>query len=206
MGSNDYNSEKPHEVSVPSFYIGKFQITQKQWQAVMGNNPSHFKGDDLPVERVSWHDAQAFCEKLRAMTSKAFRLPSEAEWEYACRAGTTGDYAGELDEMAWYCKNSDRKTHPVGQKKPNAFGLCDMLGNVWEWCEDVSHDDYNGAPNDGSAWMDGGYQNSRVLRGGSWVDGNSSCCSATRWGNNSGVIINVNVDYGFRVVVSARTP
>ena len=160
MGSDKSDREKPpHEVNVPGFYIGKFQITQKQWQAVMGKNHSHFKEADLPVESVSWHDAQAFCGKLRAMTGKAFRLPSEAEWEYACRAGTTGDYAGELNAMAWYGNISGKEvldtrsisaevyyerlldngcqTHPVGKMKPNSFGLYDMHGNVWEWCEDI---------------------------------------------------------------------
>jgi formylglycine-generating enzyme required for sulfatase activity len=204
MGSDKYENEKPpHEVSVPGFYIGKFQITQKQWQAVMGKNPSHFKGDDLPVEKVSWHDAQEFCEKLRAMTGKAFRLSSEAEWEYACRAGTTGDYAGNLDAMAWYDENSDSKTHPVGQKKPNAFGLYDMHGNVWEWCEDVWHDDYNDAPKDGSAWMDGGEQILRVLRGGSCNYFARDCRAAYRFDNSP----DDHFDHiGFRCVISARTP
>jgi formylglycine-generating enzyme required for sulfatase activity len=204
MGSDKRDDEKPpHEVIVPSFYIGKFQITQKQWQAVMGKNPSHFKGDELPVEGVSWHDAQAFCEKLRVMTGKAYRLPSEAEWEYACRAGTTGNYAGKLDEMAWYRGNSENQTHPVGQKKPNAFGLYDMHGNVWEWCEDVWRENYNGAPTDGSAWTDGGNQDRRVLRGGSWGLNDNYCRSAYRSVNAPGVI---NVRFGYRVVVSAGTP
>ena len=228
MGGDKHDSEEPpHEVTVPSFYIGKFQITQKQWQAVMGNNPSHFKGDDLPVESVSWQDAQSFCEKLRAMTERAYRLPSEAEWEYACRAGTTGDYAGKLDEMGWYGNNSGKKvidaadlwkqdndkyyeriyangcqTHPVGQKKANAFGLYDMHGNLWEWCEDLWHANYDGAPKDGSAWTDGGNSKVRVLRGGSWGDDGDSCHSASR--------DLLAPDYrsdlvGFRVVVTART-
>ena len=168
MGGNGGDDEKPsHPVNVPSFYIGKYEVTQKQWQIVMGNNPSHFKGDDLPVESVSWNDAKEFCKKLTEMTGQTYRLPSEAEWEYACRAGTMGDYAGKLDEMAWYRKNSVIKTHPVGQKKLNAFGLYDMHGNVWEWCEDVWHDNYNNAPKDGSAWTDSAKQGDRVLRGGS---------------------------------------
>jgi Sulfatase-modifying factor enzyme 1/TIR domain len=204
MGSNDNDREKPpHEASVPGFYIGKFQVTQKQWQAVMGKNPSHFKGEDLPVESVSWHDAQAFCEKLRAMTGKAFRLPSEVEWEYACRAGTTGDYAGNLDEMAWYKENSERKTHSVGQKKPNAFGLYDMHGNVWEWCGDVWHENYNGAPKDGSVWTDGGNQERRVLRGGSFYNDAWYCRAALR---NLDIPDDRNYGLGFRCVISARTP
>ncbi|MBL8206363.1 MAG: SUMF1/EgtB/PvdO family nonheme iron enzyme [Blastocatellia bacterium] len=193
----------PHEVRISSFYIGKFQITQKQWKAVTGDNPSRFKGDYLPVESVSWHEAQAFCKKLRELTGRAYRLPSEAEWEYACRAGTTGDYAGKLDEMAWHNRNPDGKTHLVGQKKPNAFGLYDMHGNVWEWCEDVWHDNYNGAPNDGSAWAMEGDQECRVLRGGSSRDGDSFCRSAQRLYDDPG---NRRTYVGLRVVVSAMTP
>ncbi len=160
-------------------------------------------GDDLPVESVSWHDVQVFCEKLRAMIGKAFRLPSEAEWEYSCRAGTTGDYAGNLGEMAWYNKNSGDKMHSVGQKKPNALGLYDMHGNVWEWCEDVRHDDYNGAPKDGSAWTDGGNQDRRMLRGGSWGAGGNICRSTDR---NVGKPGSTFYEFGLRVVVSSRTP
>src|SRR5262245_779148 len=128
------DSERPqHDVTVHDFFIGKYQITQPQWQAVMGKNPSHFKGDPaLPVENISWNEAKEFCEKLARMTGKAYRLPGEAEWEYACRAGTTREYAGDLDAMAWYDQNSSNKTHPVGQKQTNAFGLYDMHGNVWE--------------------------------------------------------------------------
>ena len=129
-----------------------------------------------------------------------YRLPSEAEWEYACRAGTTGDYAGTLNDMAWYAENSENRTHPVGQKQPNAWGLFDMHGNVWEWCEDWYHETYSGAPTDGSAWLSGGEHKYRVLRGGSW---NYYARSAIRvyfppdWRNDA---------YGFRVVAVARTP
>ncbi len=205
MGSpkgDGFDKEKPqHDVTVPGFYIGKYPITQAQWEAVIGKNPSHFKGDPaLPVENVSWNDAKKFCEKLARMTGKAYRLPSEAEWEYACRAGTTGKYAGDLDTMAWYDQNSSFKTHPVGQKQPNAFGLYDMHGNVWEWCEDVWHDNYNGAPTDGSAWLIGGDSSYRVLRGGSWYDHGDVCRSAYRNCNRP-----VVRSYGFRVVVAART-
>jgi formylglycine-generating enzyme required for sulfatase activity len=207
MGSAEgvgYDDERPqHDVNVPGFYIGKFQITQAQWEAVMGKNPSYFKGDPaLPVENISWNDAKEFCEKLAKMTGKAYRLPSEAEWEYACRAGTTGDHAGELDVMAWYSKNSGSKTHPVGQKHPNAFGLYDMHGNVWEWCEDVWHSDYKGAPTDGSAWLSGGDSSYRVVRGGSWNNDEDNCRSARRLRIEPGDRIN---NLGVRVVVSART-
>ncbi|HEY7307237.1 MAG TPA: SUMF1/EgtB/PvdO family nonheme iron enzyme, partial [Bryobacteraceae bacterium] len=128
----DFERERPeHEVTVPGFHIGKYQVTQAQWEAVIGDHISHFKGDgNLPVENVSWHDAKEFCKKLSRMTGNPYRLPSEAEWEYACRAGTTGDFAGNLGNMAWYRSNSD-STHPVGEKQPNAFGLYDMHGNVW---------------------------------------------------------------------------
>ncbi len=136
------------------------------------------------------------------MTRKAYRLPSEAEWEFSCRAGTTGDYAGELNKMAWYGGNAESKTHPVGQKDANAFGLHDMHGNVWEWCEDVWHGNYDKAPDDGSAWTQGGNQGRRVVRGGSWYDGDDSCRSAYRY---SYVLGARDFNVGFRVVVSVRT-
>lgn len=205
MGSDLRDREKPlHEVIVPSFYIGKFQITQAQWKAVMGDKlKPGFEGDDnLPMESVSWKEAKEFCQKLQQLTKKAYRLPSEAEWEYACRAKTIGDHAGNLDEMAWYRSNSDRKTHPVGKKKPNAFGLYDMHGNVWEWCEDVWHDSYQKAPTDGSAWLDDGDSCRRVLRGGTYNAPEDHCRSAYRFGFDSN---DGGGDIGFRVAVSART-
>jgi len=205
MGRNK-NEGPQHEVTVPSFYIGKYEVTQAQWKAVMGSNPSNFKGDDLPVESVSWNDAKAFCDKLGRMTGKTYRLPSEAEWEYACRARTVGAYAGDLNAMAWYDNNSSGSTHPVGQKQPNAFGLYDMHGNVWEWCEDVWHDSYGGQhsnpPTDGSAWTVGGEQDKRVLRGGSWNFNDWLCRSAYRILYAPGDRF---IDIGLRVVVSART-
>ncbi|NCQ89500.1 MAG: SUMF1/EgtB/PvdO family nonheme iron enzyme, partial [Microcystis aeruginosa LG13-03] len=189
MGSPDSDpdaasDEKPqHQVKVNSFAIGKYPVTQAQYQAVMGTNPSYFKNNPQnPVEQVSWNDAQAFCQKSSQITGKTYRLPTEAEWEYACRAGTTtrfyfGDDANQLEDYAWYDGNSGGKTHPVGQKKPNARGLYDMSGNVWEWCEDNSHNNYIGAPKDGSAWLtnDNDYH---ILRGGSWYDFPNYCRSA----------------------------
>jgi eukaryotic-like serine/threonine-protein kinase len=178
MGSpaseQDRSENEGHQrrVTVSGFSIGKYEVTQAQWYAVIGNNPSNNKGDDLPVENVSWEDAKEFCHKLSQMTRRTYRLPTEAEWEYACRAGTTGAYAGDLNAMAWqgiHYGNSGGKTHPVGQKQPNKFGLHDMYGNVSEWCEDDWHDDYNGAPSDGQAWL-GVYSADfdRVNRGGDW--------------------------------------
>jgi formylglycine-generating enzyme required for sulfatase activity len=164
----------------------------------MGTNPSRFRNNPQnPVEQVSWNDAQAFCQKLSQITGKTYRLPTEAEWEYACRAGTTtcyyfGDDANQLGDYAWYDGNSQGTTHPVGQKKPNVWGLYDMSGNVWEWCEDNWYDNYIEAPDDGSA------QSRKCLRGGSWVDGPHTCRSAVR-------IFRYRRDYrydifGFRVV------
>jgi formylglycine-generating enzyme required for sulfatase activity len=190
-GRYDYNKrpqrdERPqHDVTAPGFYIGKYQITQAQWKAVMGNNPSHFKGDPaLPVENISWNDANLYCRELAKMTGKAYSLPSEAEWEYACRAGSTGDYADDLDATAWYSGNSGGKTHPVGQKQPNAFGLYDMHGNVWEWCGDVWH------------------FSRRVVRGGSWYSSGDVYRSAVRDHEPPAARGN---HIGFRVVVAART-
>jgi formylglycine-generating enzyme required for sulfatase activity len=133
------------------------------------------------VESVSWNDAQKFIERLNHTNDGyIYRLPTEAEWEYACRAGTTGDYAGNLNEMAWYSENSGYKSHAVGGKQPNAWGLADMHGNVWEWCQDWHHDTYHGAPSDGSAWLIGGEQKYRVVRGGAWHLVAASLTSAFR--------------------------
>jgi formylglycine-generating enzyme required for sulfatase activity len=176
MGSNkSEEDEKPlHNVTIAQpFAIGKTEVTQAQWQALMGNNPSYFAecGDNCPVEQVSWNDVQNFIKKLNAKTGKQYRLPSEAEWEYACRAGKQQEYCGSdiADNVSWNGNNSGsfmfKKTHPVAKKEANAFGLYDMSGNVWEWVEDTYHDNYNGAPGDGSAWLNG---SKHVLRGGSW--------------------------------------
>ncbi len=208
MGStNGEADEKPvHQVTINySFYMGKYEVTQAQWQAVMGNNPSNFKNcGNCPVEEVSWNDARKFIRKLNQMNDGyTYRLPTEGEWEYACRAGTTGDYAGSLDETAWYYKNSGNKTHAVGSKRPNDWGLADMHGNVWEWCEDWYHGTYYGAPTDGSAWLSGGEQWERVLRGGSWLRDAASLRSANRGHDTPDPRLDGNV--GFRVVATART-
>jgi formylglycine-generating enzyme required for sulfatase activity len=166
--------EQPvHRVSIKSFAIAKTEVTQAQWQAVMGTNPSNFStcGETCPVEQVSWDDAQAYIKKLNARTGKQYRLPTEAEWEYACRAGTELEYCGSdtVDSVSWNDINSGsfffNTPHPVATKQANAFGLYDMSGNVWEWVEDTYHDSYSGAPADGSAWQGGSM---RVLRGGAW--------------------------------------
>ena len=182
-------NEKPaHAVTLTKpFYIGKFVVTQEQWQQVAGANPSHFKGKDNPVERVSWNDAQDFCKKLTAQTKQPVRLPTEAEWEFACRAGTrTTYYSGETEadfaRVAWYYMNSKNTTHPVGQKEPNAFGLNDMYGNVWQCCQDWYGEDYYGKSN--AENPQGPPQgDNRVVRGGSWDGFPVFCRSAFRDGH-----------------------
>ena len=185
-----YDIEGPvHNVKIEdAFYLGKYEVTQNQWQAVMGNNPSNFKGGDLPVEQISWNDAQDFIKKLNEKEgTDQYRLPSEAEWEYAARAGTStrysfGDNESKLGEYAWYYGNPDYKTHPIGLKKPNPWGLYDMYGNVKELVQDTVHLNYYGAPTDGSAWeesRDGLDDLYRVNRGGSWNSDIRGCRSAS---------------------------
>jgi formylglycine-generating enzyme required for sulfatase activity len=275
-----WHDEGPqHEVTIDRpFYMGKYEVTQEQNEKLIKKNPSKFKGARNPVEMVSWYDAQAFCKKLNEKTGRPIRLPSEAEWEYACRAGSTTpihpprerrtntplteeqrcrvaelipklasdefavrdkatrdlialgkgvlpilegiksdnpEIQGRLESVrstfqpstdlggvAWSEENSDKKTHPVGEKEPNEFGLYDMLGNVWEWVEDDWHKDYAGAPADGSAWVDNPRGGGRVLRGGSWRFFARFCRSAYRGLVPVGRI----VDYGFRVVLLSSSP
>ena len=179
QGSDCDSGESPyHRVTISQdYYIGKFEVTQELWEAVMGNNPSNWKAFDRPVEQVSWNDAQEFCAELSRMTGKRFRLPTEAEWEYAARGGkksTNAKYSGSssISNVAWYDGNSGSQTHPVGVLRPNELGIYDMSGNVWEWCQDwlgsyssASQTDPQG-PSSGSG---------RVLRGGSWFDGAGDC-------------------------------
>jgi TonB family protein len=159
--------EKPqHRVDIQTFAIGKYEVTQEQWYAVMGNNPSEKDGSTLPVGNVSWDDAQLFVQKLSQKTGKKYRLPSEAEWEYAARAGSTTTYPWGNSNTELHVYTGLRVIRSVGLKKPNQFGLYDMLGNVWEWTQDCWNKNYIGAPTDGSAWT-GGDCSQRVLRGGS---------------------------------------
>jgi formylglycine-generating enzyme required for sulfatase activity len=190
-----YKTEKPsHLVKIERpFYLQTTPVTQGQWRQVMGGNPSSFKdcGEDCPVEMVSWQDAHRFIAKLNEMESAAgYRLPTEAEWEYAGRAGSHtefyfGDDPVRLDEYAWYSVNSNNQTHAVGQKKPNAWGLYDMSGNVWEWVEDDWHATYEGAPGDGTAWVGTQRASSRVVRGGAWGVIARYCRMPTRYYGNA---------------------
>ncbi|MEH2105451.1 SUMF1/EgtB/PvdO family nonheme iron enzyme [Nostoc sp.] len=199
MGSPEGEAERnkdespQHQVKVPGFFMGKYEITQAQYQAIMGNNPSNFKGGKRPVEQVSWDDAVEFCQKLSQKTKKTYRLPSEAEWEYACRAGTkTPFYFGETITTNLVNYNGEypygsapkgeyrQQTIDVGKFPPNFFGLYDMHGNVWEWCKDVYNDNYQGAPKDGSAWLTGKNNDIKVVRGGGWFEVARNCRSAFR--------------------------
>jgi len=197
--------EEPHPVTLSDFWIGKYEVTQKQWQAIMGNNPSSFKGDELPVEMVSWQDCQEFCRKISKNTSKRFSLLTEAQWEYACRAESKtkfffGDSDLELGEYAWYNSNSGNKTYPVGEKRSNKWGIYDMHGNVWEWCEDW----YGGYRSDYFFSFSESQNNPKgpwsgefkILRGGSWNLNSKYSRSATRSYTNPGYHLN---NVGFRV-------
>ncbi|WP_240664223.1 formylglycine-generating enzyme family protein [Methanosarcina sp. MSH10X1] len=178
-----------HKVKIGKpFYLGRYPVTQEQWQKVMGDNPSYFKGEKQPVENISWNEVQIFFRKLNALeetcgNNPIFRLPAEAEWEYAARAGTAtayffGDDESKLTEYAWFLKNSGLETHPVGLKKPNPWGLYDIYGNAGEWVQDEYHISYKGAPVNGKAWENSFPSIStpvRIRRGGGW-NGNAGCC------------------------------
>jgi formylglycine-generating enzyme required for sulfatase activity len=205
------NESPQHQVTVKPFFMGKYTVTQKQWQAVaalpqikisLNPDPSSFKGENLPVEQISWYEAEEFCGRLSKKTGKTYRLPSEAEWEYGCRAGTTTPfYFGEtITKDLVNCNHGLYHTTPVGSFPPNAFGLYDMHGNIWEWCADPWHQNYNGAPNDGSIWGSGGNNKYKQLRGGSWDYYPGLCRSAYRYWVDAD---NRNNGIGFRVVCSS---
>ena len=202
--SSGYFDERPaHAVTLTKpFYMGKFVVTQEQYQVVMGLNPSHFKGRDFPAELVSWHDTQEFCRKLSESMKQTARLPTEAEWEYACRAGTTtayysGDAEVSLERVAWYGENSQNTTHSVGQKEPNKFGLYDMHGNVYQWCQDWHGSDYykKSAAENPTGPVQGA---ERSLRGGSWNEIPHCCRSAYRYWYGPEYRTAL---FGFRIVV-----
>ena len=176
-GRNWFSDETQHKVTLTGgFWLAKTPVTQKQWKSVMGNNPSRFKGETLPVESVSWNKAQQFCQKT------GLQLPTEAQWEYACRAGSSGSHSGtgRLDEMGWHCGNSEGQTHPVAQKKANAWGFYDMHGNVEEWCADW----FGGYPRNRVTDPTGPASGKRrVLRGGGCWNLQPDCRSAARNGN-----------------------
>ena len=180
-----FDNERQHHVRLTKgFWLGKYPVTQRQWESVMTSTPSHFKGEDLPVESVSWDDCQKFIALVNVALNCGARLPTEAEWEYACRAGTTGVYGGngKLSEMGWYHDNSGGATHPVGLKKPNAWGLYDMHGNIWEWCDDG----YGCYPSGFAIDPTNPVSRRCVLRGGAWINGWGSCRAASRRGSAPG--------------------
>ena len=189
QGSDVFKEEKPvHQVTLSSFSIGKYEVTQEEWEAVMGSNPSYFNGKNLPVEKVSWDDCQKFIRKLNQLTGKQFRLPTEAEWEYAARGGNKSrgyKYAGsnDLGSVAWYDSNSGDKTHEVGQKQPNELGLYDMSGNVYEWCQDW-YGSYSSSSQTNPTGSSSG--SGRVNRGGSWFDLAGFCRVSDRGGSSPG--------------------
>jgi formylglycine-generating enzyme required for sulfatase activity len=207
--------EQPqHKVNLKDFYLGQTEVTQSQYQAIMGKNPSDFKGTELPVEQISWLDAKAFCQEISRKTGKTYDLPSESQWEYACRAGTTTAFAfGDsiTTDAANYNGSSTYNNLPKGAYRkrttavntfpPNPFGLFDMHGNIWEWCEDNWHENYQGAPVDGKAWNDGDvkHDGKRVLRGGDWFKSPHNCRSAGRF---KWLLSVRNNGFGFRIMCS----
>lgn len=204
----DDRIQRKWEVELPSFLLSRFPVTQEWYTALTGISPSAIKGDQLPVESVSWKDAVTFCNRLSEQTgldscysvgedgetivfhpeANGYRLPTEDEWEYACRAGTTGIHYGELDDIAWYKANSEGTTHAVGTKQPNAFGLYDMLGNVWEWCSDIYDEQV--------------YGSYRIFRGGGWFDDTRGCMATNRRRSHP-VSFKID-DLGFRVARNGK--
>ena len=205
------NNESPqHQVTIPSFFMSRYTVTQAQYKAITGKNPAKYKGENRPIDSVSWNDAVKFCQKLIQKTGRNYRLPTEAEWEYACRAGTTTPfYFGEniTTDLANYDGNYTytskpkgifrKETTEVGIFPPNAFGLYDMHGNVWEWCQDTCHRNYEGSPSDGSAWLNN-VSSPRILRGGSWYVVPGNCRSTFRYHANR---ILRDIDIGIRLVL-----
>ena len=202
QGSDVFDQEKPtHSVTLSSYYICKYEVTQALWRAVMGSNPSKFKGDNLPVEQVSWNDCQTFINRLNSYTGRNFRLPTEAEWEFAARGGNYSRhyrYSGSdyIGDVAWYEDNSGKRTHPVGTKQTNELGIYDMSGNVLEWCSDC-YGSYSSYSQTNPTEPDSG--SDRVLRGGSWDSGARICRSSFRNGITPENSID---DLGLRLVLS----
>ena len=202
MGGDESSDQTPtHSVTLSSYYICKYEVTQALWRAVMGSNPSKFKGDNLPVEQVSWNDCQTFINRLNSYTGRNFRLPTEAEWEFAARGGNYSrhyKYSGSnyISDVAWFCDNSGNRTHPVGTKQANELGLYDMSGNVWEWCSDWygSYSSYSQSNPTGATSGFG-----RVERGGNWCGLARYCCSSHRSYYAPG---NSFDDLGLRLVLS----
>ena len=202
MGGDDSSDQMPtHSVTLSSYYICKYEVTQALWRAVMGSNPSNFKGNNLPVENVSWYDCQTFIKRLNSYTGRNFRLPTEAEWEFAARGGNYSrhyKYSGSnyIGDVAWYDDNSGNRTHPVGTKQPNELGLYDMSGNVWEWCSDWYGSYSSYSQSDPTGANSGSY---RVERGGSWYGYARYCRSSDRGSDSPG-----GSDYGLglRLVLS----
>jgi len=208
MGGAGADDEMPtHRVNIKRFALGRMVVTRSEWQSVMGSVPGNSRhcGASCPVVEVNWNDAQEFIQKLNTKSGKKYRLPSEAEWEYACRAGTSYLFCGtdNKDEMAWNRGNSFGSIHPVGEKQPNAFGLYDMNGNAWQWVEDWYHNNYLGAPTDGSAWIIDGEQKTRVLRGGAWDVDSASMRAGTRFGTFPE---HRNLNIGFRIAQTLSQP
>lgn len=197
------NETQSRETIVNGFYIGATEVTQEQWRAVMGTEPSFFKGGELPVEHITWHEADEFCRRLSERESKRYRLPTGVEWEYACRAGTatayhTGNGNAALHQAGWFNQNSGNETHPVGRKVANAWGIHDMHGNVSEWCARRPEKDLYRTE---SAQVNREIKDGRDHRGGSWGLNAGDCRSASRHRNNGGYRY---FDLGFRVVCERR--